>query len=97
MLVCLGLGLGVANTALTLISALRFLPGTDANQRRFLLALVSQLVLTVITAIAFAVLFWPDGVGVIAGVAVFQVLLIAVSALRRTPTSRAPAPDEQPA
>lgn len=85
MLLCMGVALGAANTALTHMSSLRQVrrPG---DHRGVLLTAALRLAVVVATAIAFAVVFWPDGLAVTVGLAFFQLVLFAVTA--RTPGER---------
>jgi hypothetical protein len=97
MLLCVGLGLGAANTALTQLSSMRLARAASADRRRFVNAAVLRLAVVVVIAVLFAAVFWPEGLGVLVGVGCFHVGLVGVTALRRTGAARPPAADERPA
>lgn len=77
---CVGLALGVLNSALVLQSVVRFANNRPSKVRFSGSVLVR---LAVITALAFAcaLLFRPAGIAVFAGLAVFQFLAVVSSML----------------
>lgn len=88
---CLGVGLGVLNTALVQRSAGRFAASADPHQtRRSAGNVLGRLALITLLAFAFAFLVRPDGLGVFIGLAVFQFVMVfavtlpLVKELRRT-------------
>jgi hypothetical protein len=97
MLLCAGLGLGASNTALTQLSSMRLARAASADRRRFVIAAMVRLVVVAVIAVLFAAVFWPDGLGVLVGVGCFYVVLVGVSALRRSGAARPSAVDERPA
>ena len=82
MLLCVGVGLGAANTALTHLATLRHVHERTDDRRNLVVAAAVRLGVVAAIAIAFAVAFWPDGIGVLIGLTAFQVVLFAMTALR---------------
>jgi hypothetical protein len=82
---CVGIALGFVNTRLTLSAAARFSEAKDSSKRPIIFGSLQRLAL--ITVIGLAISWWlrPDGIGVLGGLALFQVLLLGntSSALRR--------------
>lgn len=79
---CLGLGLGMLNSRLVQLSVVRFAKmESEHPKRQFVGSVVSRLALITVIAITLALLFRPDGIGVIVGLGVFQLLMIVVAAL----------------
>ena len=97
LLICMGLGLGAANTALTHIAALRYLRGRTPDRPRFVRGTLARFTAVAVIAAAFAVLAWPSGLGVLGGLVAFQFLLFGVAAVRRNLAARPAAADRQPA
>lgn len=79
---CLGLGLGMLNSRLVQLSVVRFARMESSRpKRQFVGSVVSRLALITVLALALALLFRPEGIGVIVGLAVFQLLMIVVAAV----------------
>lgn len=79
---CLGLALGMLNSRLVQLSVVRFAKmESEHPKRQFVGSVVSRLALITVIAISLALLFRPDGIGVIVGLGVFQLLMIVVAAL----------------
>lgn len=79
---CLGLGLGMLNSRLVQLSVVRFAEQASSRpKRQFVGSVVSRLALITAVALAVALLFRPDGIGVIVGLAVFQLLMIVVASI----------------
>lgn len=79
---CLGLGLGMLNSRLVQLSVVRFARmESDRPKRQFVGSVVMRLALITVLAMALALLFRPEGIGVIVGLGVFQLLMIVVAAL----------------
>lgn len=78
---CGGLGLGLLNTALVQRSATRFAAAGDPNKRRFAVAVLSRLTLITALAVSLALALRPDGLGVFAGLAAFQLLMIFLASI----------------
>jgi ATP synthase I chain len=82
---CVGIALGFVNTRLTLSAAARFSETKDRSKRPIIFGSLQRLAL--ITVIALLLAWWlrPDGIGVLGGLALFQILLLGntSTALRR--------------
>lgn len=79
---CIGLALGMLNSRLVQLSVVRFAKGASSRpKRQFVGSVVGRLTLITVLAFSVALLFRPDGLGVIVGLAVFQLLMIVVAAI----------------
>lgn len=79
---CIGLALGMLNSRLVQLSVVRFAKQESAHpKRQFIGSVVGRLALVTLIALTLALLFRPEGIGVIVGLAVFQLLMIIVAAL----------------
>lgn len=77
-----GVGLGLANHIATELWVLRIITSGRQPTRNQMIAstLVRLLVLTTI-AILFAALFWPDGIGLLLGLAFFRLIALLMTSL----------------
>lgn len=79
---CIGLALGMLNSRLVQLSVVRFAKNASARpKRQFVGSVVGRLALITLLALSLAMLFRPEGIGVIVGLAVFQLLMIIVAAI----------------
>ncbi|MCA1708605.1 MAG: hypothetical protein LC808_37125 [Actinobacteria bacterium] len=78
---CAGLTLGLLNTALVQRSAARFSAMGNPSKKRFAVAVLSRLALITLLALSLAVLLQPEGLGVFAGLAACQLLMIFLASL----------------
>lgn len=78
---CAGLGLGLFNTALVQRSAARFAAAGDPSKRRFAVAVLARLALVTALAVGLALALRPEGLGVFAGLAAFQLLMIFLASI----------------
>lgn len=79
---CVGMGLGMVNSRLVQLSVVRFAEQSSTRpKRQFVGSVVSRLALITVVALALALLFRPDGIGVIVGLAIFQLLMIVVASI----------------
>jgi hypothetical protein len=78
---CAGLALGLLNTALVQRSAARFSAMGNPSKKRFALAVLSRLALITVLALSLALLVQPEGLGVFAGLAAFQLMMIFLAAI----------------
>lgn len=79
---CLGLALGMLNSRLVQLSVVRFARMESSRpKRQFLGSVVFRLALITVLAMAVALLFRPEGIGVIVGLGVFQLLMVVIAAL----------------
>lgn len=76
-----GLALGLLNTTLVQRSAARFSAMGNPSKKRFALSVLSRLALITVLALGLAVLLKPEGLGVFAGLAAFQFLMIVLAAI----------------
>jgi hypothetical protein len=74
---CLGLALGAFNTRLVQRSVVAFGSSEASNKKaRFTRSVLGRLGAITLIAVACALLVRPDGLGVIVGLAVFQLLMV---------------------
>lgn len=78
---CGGLGLGLLNTRLVQRSAARFAASGDPSKRRFAVAVLARLALITVLAVGLALALQPAGLGVFAGLAAFQLLMIFMASV----------------
>jgi ATP synthase I chain len=83
---CAGLALGLFNTALVARSAKRFAASADPNKRAFTkrafaVSVLGRLTLITGLAVGLALLLRPAGLGVFAGLAALQLVMIFIAAL----------------
>jgi len=78
---CGGLGLGLLNTSLVQRSAARFAVSGYPNQRRFAVSVLARLTFITALAVGLALALQPEGLGVFAGLAVFQLLMIFIASI----------------
>lgn len=75
--VLVGLGLGAGNTWLVQRSVVSYANSEATNKKgRFTRSVLGRLGIITVVALGFALLVRPDGVGVLAGVAIFQMLML---------------------
>ncbi|HKR51404.1 MAG TPA: ATP synthase subunit I [Pseudonocardiaceae bacterium] len=76
---CVGIGLGVLNTALIKRTAERYAASNDPHKKRRSAGnVLGRLAIITVLALGFAVLMRPDGLGVFLGLALFQFVMIFV-------------------
>jgi hypothetical protein len=80
LFVCLGLGLGALNNRMLQRSVLQYATA-GVGKSRFRTGVVARLGGITLLSAALALLIRPDGVGIFAGLAVFQVLMLVGAAL----------------
>jgi predicted lipid-binding transport protein (Tim44 family) len=76
---CAGLALGLLNTTMVQRSAARFAAMGNPSKKRFAGSVLGRLAL--ITVLGIAVLVQPEGLGVFAGLAAFQLLMIFMASI----------------
>lgn len=82
VLFSVGLALGALNTWLVQRSVVRYAASSARDaKRRFVGGVFGRLALISLAALGICLLFLPDGLGVLAGLAVFQVLMLASASL----------------
>ncbi|MGQ0719502.1 MAG: hypothetical protein ACT4NP_19745 [Pseudonocardiales bacterium] len=78
---CGGLALGLLNTRLVQRSAARFAVSGDPSKRRFAVAVLARLALITVLAVGLALVLQPEGLGVFAGLATLQLLMIFMASV----------------
>jgi hypothetical protein len=79
---CVGLGLGALNSWLVQRSVVRFAASRAAHKnRQFTLSVLGRLGLVTVLALACALAIRPEGLGVFAGLAAFQLLMLGGASL----------------
>jgi hypothetical protein len=79
---CVGLGLGALNSWLVQRSVVRFVASqAPGRKRQFTLSVLGRLGLVTVLALACALVVRPAGLGVFAGLAVFQLLMLGGASL----------------
>lgn len=79
---CLGIALGAVNNRMLQLAVLRYGVGDGTvDKRRFRNGVVGRLGGITLVAVAVGLLVRPDGLGVFAGLAVFQILMLVGAAL----------------
>lgn len=76
-----GLVLGLFNTVLVQRSAARFTASGDPSKRRFAVSVLARLALITGLAVCLALALRPEGLGVFAGLAAFQLIMIFVASV----------------
>jgi hypothetical protein len=78
---CLGIALGALNNRMLQKSVIAYATDANVTKARFRNGVLGRLMGITISAIALALLVRPDGLGVFAGLAVFQILMLVGAAL----------------
>ena len=78
---CLGIALGALNNRMLQKSVIAYATDANVTKARFRNGVLGRLMGITIFAIALALLVRPDGLGVFAGLAVFQILMLVGAAL----------------
>ena len=76
----MGVGLGLLNHLATEYWLLRIITsGEEPTRNRLAMSTMARLVVVTVVAVAIAVWFWPDGIGVFFGLAVFRLIAIVMT------------------
>ncbi len=79
---CLGLALGALNNRMLQVSVIRYATsGGAVTKKRFRHGVIGRLGAITLLAFGLALLIRPDGLGVFAGLAVFQILMLVGAAV----------------
>ncbi|MDP9240486.1 MAG: hypothetical protein M3O55_07580 [Actinomycetota bacterium] len=81
VLICVGLALGAFNSWLVQRSVARYGGSTGYGKRRFIGGVFARLTLITVLALGLCVLLLPDGLGVLGGLAAFQILMLASASM----------------
>jgi hypothetical protein len=76
MFVCIGLSLGALNNKMLQQSMLNYAVTPTMTKGRFARRALVRLSIVTAIALVFGLIFRPDGLGLFAGLAVFQVLML---------------------
>ncbi|NUS44241.1 MAG: hypothetical protein HOQ24_11205 [Mycobacteriaceae bacterium] len=76
ILICAGLLIGLANTKLTQLAAMRITSSETPSKQKMALSAASRLVVISTVAIVIGFLLRPNGIGIFFGLAVFQVIQV---------------------
>lgn len=79
LLGCVGLAMGLLNAVLLRRSAGMYATMDDPQKGKFALGALGRLSLITVVALVITWLTLPDGLGVLAGLAVFQLLLVVMA------------------
>jgi hypothetical protein len=78
---CLGLALGALNNRMLQKSVITYAADESMSKKRFRRGVMARLGVITLLAIAFGLIIQPDGLGVFAGLAVFQIIMLIGAAL----------------
>lgn len=82
VLVCVGLALGAVNSWLVQRAVVRYAMSSEHHRkRRFIGGVFGRLAAISLVAVAVCLLVLPDGLGILAGLAIFQVLMLASASM----------------
>ncbi len=77
-----GVALGLANHLATEFWLLRIISsGEQPARKQMIAATVVRLAILTVVAVAVAVYFWPDGIGLLLGLAVFRLIALVMTSL----------------
>ena len=82
LMLCVGIALGILNSWLVHRSALRYGASAAVSTKRMItVGVLPRLALITLVALTLAILFRPAGIGVLVGLAVFQLVTIVTSSM----------------
>ena len=77
-----GIGLGLVNHLATEFWLLRIITsGEQPTRSEMIFATVARLTVLTAVAVVIAVLFWPDGIGLLLGLAVFRLVALVMTSV----------------
>ena len=77
-----GIGLGLANHLYTEYWLLRIIcSGGDPSRNQMVVSTVVRLLILTVVAVSIAVVFWPDGIGLLLGLALFRLIALVMTGL----------------
>ena len=77
-----GVLLGLLNHLSTELSLLRTISsGAQPSRNRMIAATIVRLAVLTAVAIAIAVVFWPDGIGLLLGLAIFRLIALVMTSI----------------
>lgn len=82
LLLCVGIALGIVNSWLVHRSAVRYGASAPVSTKRMItVGVLPRLALITLVALTLAILFRPAGIGVLVGLAVFQLITVVTSSM----------------
>ncbi len=77
-----GIGLGLVNHLATEFWLLRIITsGAEPTRNEMIAATVARLVVLTAVAVTIAVVFWPDGIGLLLGLAIFRLIALVMTSV----------------
>lgn len=77
-----GIGLGLANHLYTEYWLLRIISaGAEPTRSQMIASTITRLLVLTVVAVGFAVMFWPDGIGLLLGLALFRLIALVMTGL----------------
>ena len=77
-----GIGLGLLNHLATEYWLLRIITsGAEPTRNEMIFATVARLTVLTAAAVTIAVLFWPDGIGLLLGLAIFRLVALVMTSV----------------
>jgi len=80
--IAIGVGLGLANHLVTEWWLLRIISsGEQPTKGRMVASTITRLAVLTVVAVGIAVLMWPDGIGLLLGLALFRLIALVMTSL----------------
>ena len=77
-----GIGLGLANHLVTEFWLLRLIAsGEQPTRKKLAASTFARLTVLTVVAVGIAVMFWPDGIGLLLGLAVFRLIALVMTTI----------------
>lgn len=77
-----GIGLGLANHLFTEFWLLKIISsGEQPSRNQMIVSTVVRLLVLTVVAVGIAVVFWPDGIGLLLGLALFRLIALVMTGL----------------
>ena len=77
-----GIALGLANHLVTEFWLLRLIAsGEQPTRKRLMASTFARLTVLTVVAVGIAVMFWPDGIGLLLGLAVFRLIALVMTTI----------------
>ncbi len=77
-----GIGLGLANHLATEFWLLRIISsGAQPTRSQMIASTITRLLLLTVVGVGIAVAFWPDGIGLLLGLALFRLIALVMTGL----------------
>jgi hypothetical protein len=77
-----GVGLGLVNHLVTEFWLLRIIgSGAQPSRGQMITSTVVRLAVLTVVAVGVAVLFWPDGIGLLLGLAIFRLIALVMTSI----------------